>query len=216
MVESNRLVQALARLSKAATADFAVDDMLRELCEVAGTALAVDGVGVMGTDGDLVRRPRGRYVHSDQVAVTVEKLQEALQQGPCREAMDAGAVVVIPDISTCADRWPQFVPVAQESQLSAVVAVPLMSRGRTWGALDLYRRLPGAWGEAEVATAQLLGDVAVSYVVMAHDRDVARLAQLELRHRTLHDPLTGLANRVLLYDRLSHALATAQRRAPSR
>jgi diguanylate cyclase (GGDEF)-like protein len=33
----------------------------------------------------------------------------------------------------------------------------------------------------------------------------------QMRHDALHDPLTGLANRTLLYDRLHHALAQSER-----
>ncbi|HKY00924.1 MAG TPA: diguanylate cyclase [Burkholderiales bacterium] len=42
----------------------------------------------------------------------------------------------------------------------------------------------------------------------------ARLLESEqqLQHMVYHDPLTGLANRVLLYDRISHALAQSTRR----
>jgi diguanylate cyclase (GGDEF)-like protein len=42
-----------------------------------------------------------------------------------------------------------------------------------------------------------------------------KFAEVELSHQALHDPLTGLANRTLLMDRLSQALARSSRRASS-
>uniref|UniRef100_UPI0013E3F05D GGDEF domain-containing protein n=1 Tax=Actinoplanes solisilvae TaxID=2486853 RepID=UPI0013E3F05D len=38
-----------------------------------------------------------------------------------------------------------------------------------------------------------------------------RERESELHHRTLHDPLTGLANRVLFQERVDHAIATHER-----
>ena len=37
--------------------------------------------------------------------------------------------------------------------------------------------------------------------------DALRTSDDELSHRALHDPLTGMANRALLFDRIGHALA---------
>lgn len=208
-MNAQQMVVAVASLARTATQDFTVPEMLRALSEAATAALHVEAAGVMRhVDG------RNVFEHSSGALASgvrpLEQLQEALQAGPCADAIVDMAVVVADDLGTD-ERWPAFQAMADELEVGSMVAVPLVSRGRGWGVLDLYRRHPHRWSTEELVAAQALADVAVSYLVMAHDRDAAHEAQRALSHRAMHDDLTGLPNRALLFDRLDHALAKAAR-----
>ena len=73
----------------------------------------------------------------------------------------------------------------------------------------------GGFRYVEAILVNLLADADVGAIVVTA-RNVTERRQLEdqLRHQALHDPLTLLANRVLLRDRIEHALATSERARP--
>jgi diguanylate cyclase (GGDEF)-like protein len=95
--------------------------------------------------------------------------------------------------------------------VAAVFGFPMRIDGRQIGAVDLYRDKPGALSADEVAAGQILADVAAAYIVNARGRVASQEAEEEQRYRALHDPLTALPNRTLLYDRIAHALSRARR-----
>lgn len=82
---------------------------------------------------------------------------------------------------------------------------------RALGALDLYRDEPGGLSSDSMRAAQTLADVAAAYLINAEARAELKDSSDRSREATLHDPLTGLPNRVLLLERLRQATLRGRR-----
>ena len=105
----------------------------------------------------------------------------------------------------------EFAPAALAAGLAAVFTFPLRHGDGRLGALDLYRDTPGELDPHDMGAAQTMADVAAAYLLNAQARDEARATSERFHHDALHDPLTGLANRVLLQERLEHAAERRKR-----
>ncbi|MEA2685420.1 MAG: hypothetical protein QOE93_615 [Actinomycetota bacterium] len=121
-----------------------------------------------------------------------------------------GVPVTVPDLRLD-QRFPNFGPKALAAGLVAVFTFPLRKGNDQLGALDLYRDTPGPLSDDAMAAAQTLADVAAAYLLNAQARaDLLESSHLS-RESSLHDALTGLPNRLLLLERLEHALLRARR-----
>ncbi len=94
---------------------------------------------------------------------------------------------------------------------SALYSLP-GHEGRQQSAQLRMRHADGSWRWVEVIAQDRSHDPAIGGVVL-NFRDVTDRKRLEdqLQHEAFHDPLTGLANRALFADRVTHALARAAR-----
>jgi diguanylate cyclase (GGDEF)-like protein len=98
-----------------------------------------------------------------------------------------------------------------EAGLRAVFAFPLRQADKRLGALDLYRDTAGPLSPADLAAAQVLADVTAAYMVNAQARADLQDSFERAHEISVHDALTGLPNRILLLERLDHALMRGRR-----
>ncbi|NUS46301.1 MAG: diguanylate cyclase [Gemmatimonadaceae bacterium] len=97
---------------------------------------------------------------------------------------------------------------AASSFVTVAASLPGVSPPAEWR----MRGADDAVVQVEAIASNRLADEAVRGIVV-NARDVTERKALldQLAHQAFHDPLTGLANRALFYDRVSHALDLSQR-----
>jgi diguanylate cyclase (GGDEF)-like protein len=207
MASDRELSSVLSEFARTLGTDFPIQSILDHLVKRIVEIMPISGAGVtLITEGT-----EPRYVAaSNASALIYEKLQTEVEEGPCLAAFQTGEAVSVPDVREDR-RFPKFSPRAQRMGLKAVFTFPLRQGEARLGALDLYRDEPGALDEPTMVVAQTLADVAAAYIVNAQSRADLRESADRFRESALHDALTGLPNRVLLVQRLDHAVLRAGR-----
>jgi len=207
MVQEAKLSALLTEFARTLITDFPIQAILDHLVERIVETLDVTSAGVTLIAPGLAPH----YIAaSDDDALAFERFQTAVGEGPCRLAYSSGEPVLVPDL-TLETRFPRFSRAAIAGGLAASFAYPLRHNDGRLGALDLYRDTPGPLSESDMVAAQTLADVTAAYILNAQARETARIASDRYREGALRDPLTGLANRALLQQRMEHAADRAGR-----
>jgi diguanylate cyclase (GGDEF)-like protein/PAS domain S-box-containing protein len=188
------------------TADFADD----------GTVTKVTGTLMDDTD----------LVVADEVAREAEaRFEVGFEQAAIGTAivdLDGALVRVNPAIcrflgETAAElmqrTWPDDPNDAEPSLRHEVLASVAAGRD-TYVAERRFARPDGcsAWASTHVTLVRDDHGDGLYYFVQLQDISERKQIEEDLAHQVLHDPLTGLANRALLTDRLVHGLAGSRRR----
>jgi diguanylate cyclase (GGDEF)-like protein len=202
-----QLSDVLSEFARTMLTDYPIQGILDHLVSRIVEVLPVTSAGVSLLSEDTTPK---FVAASDDNALYYERLQSELGEGPCVIAFATGNEVVSPDLRQ-ETRFPKFLAPARQAGLAAVFTFPMRDGDRPLGALDLYRDAPGALDHAAMVSAQTLADVAAAYLLNAQARQDLKHSTDQAREVALHDPLTGLANRLLLHEYLHRAHLRMQR-----
>lgn len=190
----------LRTLNTAATAFMEAvteSDLGRSLATIAREAFQAADVAVAlyNTDGGF------RVVAGEHLTAELSQLWIAR---PSEDLLDGSRVVTFETLSELEEVAPSAVPVLRGLRMQALSVVGLRGENGPLGVIALfYGRERSFDDDALSLHAALAGQASLVL-------DRLRL-QTELEMLALHDQLTGLANRNLLRERLSHALAAGER-----
>jgi GAF domain-containing protein len=190
MASQSLLMQALRSFASVMGRSYDMNEMSFELAQRVTDALGVAGVSVADESGNLM------YVSAtSEPIVTMEEIQEKLQQGPCVTAFQTQEPMVVSDI-TSLDEWPDYKAVATELGMGAVVGFPLSYDSARLGALNIYAANPREWSDDDMDVLGVFGDMAAAYLVrtsqLAETRALARQLQEALDSRVLIEQAKGV------------------------
>jgi GAF domain-containing protein len=179
MPSQTLLARTFVELADTLVDDFDVVELLTLLAHRCVELLDVAAAGLMlvSAEGDL------RVVASSSEEMRlVEVFEVQSEEGPCPDCFRTGEPALHEDLTDESSRWPNFGPVALAAGFRSVQALPMRLRGKTVGALNLFRAERGNLDESDVVTAQALADVATIAILQHRAALQAHLVVDQLNH----------------------------------
>jgi GAF domain-containing protein len=193
VTREQRLSRTFVELADTLVDDFDVVDLMVLLTERSVELLDASAAGILLVDVDGTLRVMAA---TSEASSAVELFEAQNGEGPSRDCFHSGVPVSVTDLSTEAERWPRFAPVALSAGFRAAHALPLRLRGQILGALNLFRTEPAAIGRSDLVTGQALADVATISLLQSRAlgdvQAVAEQLQEALNSRTAVEQAKGV------------------------
>ena len=187
MARESLLVATLVELADNLVDNYDVIDILTLLSDRCVETVDVASAGVMlGLPGGELQ-----FVASSSESMrALELFQIQANEGPCVDCYSDGVAIINHELGGPDTRWPRFTPLAIAQGFHSVHCLPLRLRGKTIGALNLFRTDVGLLTPADVVVAQGLADVA-TIAILQH--------QSSLNAKLLNDQLSfALNSRIII------------------
>jgi GAF domain-containing protein len=134
---------------------------------------------------------------SDPLVEQSDALQYELGAGPCLTAWRDQVNVRIDDVTT-EDRWPEWCASAAGLGVRAMLSVPLVTGGRSTGAIKVYSSTPGAYDERDEHLLTLFAEQAAILLANSQSLADARRLSTDLTHALDSRDVIGQAKGALI------------------
>jgi len=159
--------------AQAGQEDVTVDQSLNAIARAAAVSVPEFdhvGISIITPDGRIQTRAA-----TDELVVTLDRLQYDHDEGPCVSAMRTDPVVVVPHLRE-ETRWPSYVPAAVDLGLRAQLAIRIfLDREGTMGGLNLYNTSTETISPDAEPIAELFAGQAA--VALKQAREISHLNQ---------------------------------------
>jgi len=154
----------------------------------------IDQCDAVGVTFVLEDRPR-TAAYSTARTLEIDAAQYAVGDGPCLDAYRNRRENLV-DMPAAHERWPMFMSAVDTSQVQSLLAVPLLSGERCFGALNLYGMTRHAFDRADLALVRMAAsraaDALGSVLEIEGAREVAAQMEQAMASRAVIEQAKGV------------------------
>jgi len=177
MATQERVGEVFVELADTLVDVFDVVEFLTTLAHRTAELLGATEAGVVLVDEAGALRS---VASSSETARLLDLFELQNQEGPCLDSFRSGTPIVNASLEA-PDRWPTFGPEARRLGFRFAHAVPMRLRERIIGAVNIFTTDDAHLGDAEVALAKALADIATISLLQERNVREARVLNEQLQ-----------------------------------